>query len=161
MKKVLLGLLLLVSANVSAGSAYVHWLEIDNYTDFMAGDFVDNEKYAVDFFETIERDIKELSTDILPSDYSVVIVFKDVDLAGHIQPTTGSRTARVIQEEQPPRFSVGYKVLDDKGNELVAKGAIVTDKKFRFRSNSGSTFQHERRTIRQWLSKELKAAIDA
>jgi hypothetical protein len=71
MKYFLLSCLLMLSVNAVAGSASVHWLGIEDYTDLKGGDGVKEDQYANEFFTLIEKEIRNISTSVLPSDYTM------------------------------------------------------------------------------------------
>ncbi|HCB10495.1 MAG TPA: hypothetical protein DEO96_12800 [Alteromonas sp.] len=162
MKYFLLSCLLMLSVNAVAGSASVHWLGIEDYTDLKGGDGVKEDQYANEFFTLIEKEIKNISTSVLPSDYTMVIAIRDVDLAGDLSLVSyfgNQKLVRVIADEQPPRLNISYAILDKDGNEITSNAEIITDKKFRFRTNRNNGFAHERRTLRQWLTADLKERL--
>ncbi len=152
----------MLSVNAVAGSASVHWLGIEDYTDLKGGDGVKEDQYANEFFTLIEKEIKNISTSVLPSDYTMVIAIRDVDLAGDLSLVSyfgNQKLVRVIADEQPPRLNISYAILDKDGNEITSNAEIITDKKFRFRTNRNNGFAHERRTLRQWLTADLKERL--
>ena len=109
-----------------------------------------------------EKEIKNISTSVLPSDYTMVIAIRDVDLAGDLSLVSyfgNQKLVRVIADEQPPRLNISYAILDKDGNEITSNAEIITDKKFRFRTNRNNGFAHERRTLRQWLTADLKERL--
>ena len=92
----------------------------------------------------------------------MVIAIRDVDLAGDLSLVSyfgNQKLVRVIADEQPPRLNISYAILDKDGNEITSNAEIITDKKFRFRTNRNNGFAHERRTLRQWLTADLKERL--
>ena len=133
MKYFLLSCLLMLSVNAVAGSASVHWLGIEDYTDLKGGDGVKEDQYANEFFTLIEKEIKNISTSVLPSDYTMVIAIRDVDLAGDLSLVSyfgNQKLVRVIADEQPPRLNISYAILDKDGNEITSNAEIITDPSF-------------------------------
>ena len=57
----------MLSVNAVAGSASVHWLGIEDYTDLKGGDGVKEDQYANEFFTLIEKEIKNISTSVTKS----------------------------------------------------------------------------------------------
>lgn len=108
------------------------------------------------FEQEVSRELNRLAERSLQEGETLRITFKDIDMAGEIQPWRNRNNANIRYMENifPPRLWITYQLLDAENNILQEGEARLTDMAFLMRVDPvGRTlnFSHEIQLLRDWL----------
>ena len=150
-------------ATAQAGTITVVFEDVDKYTDFSVSGL--SEKKTMGIFESeLEGELKRFSERYIVGDYALEIVFKDIDMAGDIQPWRNRHNAdiRYIERVYPPRMELAYTLKDADGNVVTEGEETIADIAFDFnilapiRSQSMSFF-YEINMLEDWVRKTFRS----
>ena len=150
-------------AIAQAGTINVEFQEVDKYTDFSVSGL--SEEKTLGIFESeLEGELKRFSERYIVGDYTLLIVFKDIDMAGDIQPWRNRHSAdiRYIERVYPPRMELAYTLTDADGKVVAEGEETIADIAFDFnilapiRSQSMSFF-YEINMLEDWIRKTFRS----
>lgn len=150
-------------ATAKAGTIKVEFEDVDKYTDFSVSGL--SEKKTEGIFESeLEGELKRFSERYIVGDYTLFILFKDIDMAGDIQPWRNRHNAdiRYIERIYPPRMELAYTLKDAEGNVVMEGEETIADIAFDFnilapiRSQSMSFF-YEINMLEDWIRKTFRS----
>lgn len=161
-------ILVLASAWIStcalnAGEITVEFEEVDKYTDFSVSGL--SEEKTLGIFESeLERELKVLSKRYIIGDYKLHIIFKDIDMAGDIQPWRNRYNAdiRYIETVYPPRMELAYTLTDSEGNIVQQGEETIADISFDFNilaplRTQTMSFYYEINMLEDWMRKNFRS----
>lgn len=118
------------------------------------------------FERTVQKKVENLAGEYLPDDASLSLTFKDVDLAGEVEPWVGRSgdQVRVVRDIYPPRLKFHYVVNGPEGEELAEGMAQLSDMNFLWGANrirQNETFYYEMELLDDWARKTLDGLGEA
>lgn len=157
-----LGSAWLITNAVIAGVITVEFEEVDKYSDFSVSGLSEEKTKGI-FESELERELKIFSERYIPGDYKLHIIFKDIDMAGDIQPWRNQHNAdiRYIERVYPPRMELAYTLTDGNGDVLQEGAETISDISFDFnilapiRTQSMSFF-YEINMLENWIRKTFR-----
>lgn len=123
--------------------------------------YMDTEKGREAVLSVLKDYLVEEAQAALPADQSLVVTFKDIDLAGDYEPwRTNARDVRIVKDIYPPRMDFSYQVTDASGKVLKEGTERLRDLGFmsRMSINRRDQFSYEKDMISDWVRSTLRPA---
>lgn len=145
-----------------AGTIETEFEDVDKFSDFSVSGL--SEKRTLGIFESeLERELEVFARQYITGDHKLKIVFKDIDMAGEIEPWRNRHSAdiRYIERVYPPRMELAYTLTDGDGNVVLEGEETIVDIAFDFnilapiRSQSMSFF-YEINLLEDWIRKTFR-----
>lgn len=152
-------------AQTSESAIKVEWFQPEKYTDVRP---VNESKamYRKHVLESFDKFWLKLG-ERLPAGYKLVLLVKDVDLAGDVNPLyqVDNRDIRVIKDIYFPKITLDYQLKDANG-AVIAAEQDVKIKDMNFMSSVGLRFSsqefgHEKSMLEKWFLKTILAKTPA
>ncbi len=160
MKKIIILPLLSLGLALMASAADVRvtFENVEKFTDFTIHGLSETRSQTL-FEKEIER--RGLGS-VLPDDQVLEIHFRDIDMAGDIQPWRNPThsNVRYVESIYPPRLEFDYVLRDADGNELASGSDAIRDLNFdmniRSMHHNDRNFHHEIEALRNWARNHLR-----
>ncbi|MCB1120176.1 MAG: DUF3016 domain-containing protein [Verrucomicrobiae bacterium] len=138
----------------------IQWNNPERYSDME-----ENLQYSRSLFRQFSNEMESFIQDkahlYLPTDTTLELTFRDVDLAGEAEPwrRPSADEIRIIKDVYPPRLKFNYKVIDESGEILKEGMAQITDTTYLWNAAQPGTmrdkFYYEKELMADWLRKNL------
>ena len=158
MKYLILATLALVGGytSLSAAKIELNFEGLESYSDFSI-EGLSEEKTQGAFVDEVSRNLRLKK--FVGEDRTLVITFKDIDMAGDIQPWRNRFNAeiRYIEGIYPPSMKFAY-TLSDLNGAVIAQGEeSIKDLTFDFnlKRPGNSQFEYELNLLEDWARKTL------
>lgn len=143
-----------------AAEVEVSYSDPESFTD-MGDGFGFDQRTFDRFSKEMEKKLREVADRHLPEDAQLAVEFRNVDLAGEVEPwRVDAQDVRVVREIYPPSMKFHFKVTDGSGETIREGLAQVTDQTFTWNVNrsmeSRDSFYHEKELIEGWGRKALR-----
>jgi len=114
------------------------------------------------FLRALDREGQRVAKRVLEDGQTLKLHFKDIDMAGDVQPWRNRDNAdiRYIESVYPPRLEFDYQLLNADGKVIEEGEAKYTDLAFDFSAatklNRDDPFFFEIQAIENWIRRKLK-----
>ncbi|NOU53184.1 DUF3016 domain-containing protein [Pseudoalteromonas sp. JBTF-M23] len=148
---------LLCAFGAYAGEGKVHFKDFNDYRDVYPSNEVKG-AFHKRLAKQFEKHVAKLA-EKLPDGYKLDVTFNDIDLAGEAR--FNMDNIRVVKDIYFPRLDISYRLVDNKGQQVIEATEELKDMSFLDRIKSGreGSLYYEKRLLDQWFESQIAKAV--